>query len=44
MSAVGGNRLEDRAVLEDHQRIALVIKGGTVHVDRRGKSQPTLPD
>ncbi len=44
MIAVGGNPLEDIAVLEDHQRIALVIKGGTVHVDRRGESQPTLPD
>lgn len=35
MITVGGNPLEDIAVLEDHQRIALVIKGGTVHVDRR---------
>lgn len=39
MIAVSGNPLEDIAVLEDHQRIALVIKGGTVHVDR-GERHP----
>ena len=35
MIAVGGNPLEDIGVLEDHRRFALVLKGGTVHVDRR---------
>ena len=43
MIAVSGNPLEDIAVLEDHQRIALVIKGGTVHVDRRERHPDQAP-
>lgn len=38
--AVDGDPLRDIAVLDQPERILMVMKGGTVHIDRRGQLAP----